>query len=118
MYKLPKDIKLDFFIGKTLFSIDISVHSLIFRFDDGLTVTVMSSIGYVDSTGKTNQSENFCEIIATLVKLLNQSVVSAEGDESGTLKLEFDNGGKLEIYDDSKQFESYVIKNGEQIIVV
>ena len=50
MYKLPKDIKLDFFIGKTLFSIDISVHSLIFRFDDGLTVTVMSSIGYVDST--------------------------------------------------------------------
>ena len=118
MHKLPKDMKLDFFVGKTLYNIDIALNELIFCFDDPLTVTVSSSIGYVDSACKIDQTENFCEIIATLVKLLSQSVVSVKGGETGTLKLEFDKGGSLQLYDDSEQYESYVIYNGEQIIVV
>lgn len=118
MYKLPNGINLDFFVKKTLLQICVGVHDLIFNFDDDLAVTVTSSIGYVDSDGKSYQSDNFCEIIATLVKLLNHSVVYAKGEVSGTLTLKFDNGMEIAIYDDSEQYESYVINKGDQIIVV
>ena len=49
---------------------------------------------------------------------LNQTVAEAEGSEDGTLRLAFDTGETLTIYDDSAEYESYTIRHGERVIVV
>jgi hypothetical protein len=118
MHGLPSNVNLDFFIKKTFLQMCIGANDLILNFDNDVSITVTSSIGCLDSTGKIHKGEDFLKIAPILGLLLNCTVVSVKGDKSGTLKLEFDNGGKLEIYDDSEQYESYIIKNGEQIIVV
>jgi hypothetical protein len=53
-----------------------------------------------------------------VVGFIHETVVSAKGDAKGTLTLEFSGGGRLSIFDDSKQFESYQIKNADVLIVV
>lgn len=118
MYKLPKNINLEFFLKKTLLQICIGAHDLIFNFDGDVRITITSSVGFSDSNTNVQKEDNFCKIASTVATLVNQTIVSVEGDESGTLKLNFDNGGRIIIYDDSEQFESYIIINGDQIIVV
>jgi hypothetical protein len=62
--------------------------------------------------------DDFRQAASDLVTLIDQRIVSAESDGAGTLTLEFDVGGRLSIYDDSRQYESYTIKNAGQLIVV
>ena len=118
MYGLPKDINLGFFSGKTLLQACFGFCDLILNFDGAVSVTVTSSIGTVDSSGRVQQHDDFRQVAAAVLVLLNQSVLSAEGNEAGTLTLQFDGGGMLAIYDDSRYYESYTIRNGEQMIVV
>ena len=118
MYGLPKDINLDFFLNKQLINISIGYHSLILNFDDYLSITVSSAIKCIDPNGLSLKGEDFRNMASTLAFQLTHTVVSVEGKEDGTLKLAFDNGRIIEIYDDSEMYESYVIKNDEQIIVV
>jgi Family of unknown function (DUF6188) len=117
MYGLPHDIDLAFFIQQTLLQVCIGACDLILNFE-GVSVTVTSSVGFADSTGAFRRYDDFPRAASDLVTLLNQSVTSAEGDNAGTLTLRFDGAATLSIYDDSKQYESYTVKNGAQIIVV
>ncbi len=118
MYGLPHNINLGFFDGKTLVQVCFGVHDLILNFDDDVSITVTSSLGYVDSSNNIHQHDDFRQIAVIVLALLNQSVLSAEGNDKGTLTLKFDGGGMLTIYDNSKKYESYTIKNGEQMIIV
>lgn len=118
MYGLPKDISVTFFHERTLLQLCIGVHDLILNFDNEIRITVTSAVALVDSTNTVQRSDDFRAVVTNLVRLLNQKVVSAQGDESGTLTLGFDNGQVLAIYDDSKEYESYTIKNGAQNIIV
>jgi hypothetical protein len=118
MYGLPRDTKLGFFNAKTLLQACFGVHELILNFEGDVSVTVTSSLGCVDSSGNVQQYDDFRQVAAAALALLNRAVLSADGDEAGTLTLRFDGGGILAIYDDSKEYESYTIKNGEQMIVV
>jgi hypothetical protein len=118
MYGLPHDINLAFFSGKTLLQVCIGAHDLILNFDDDVCVTVTSSVACMDSSNTMRRYDDFGAGASTLAALLNQTVVSAQGDEVGTLTLRFNNGGMLAVYDDSKEYESYTIKNGEHLIIV
>lgn len=118
MYGLPKDVDLGFFINKTLLQACFGVNDLIFHFDGDVSITITSTIGCMESDGNIRQYDDMTQAAPTVMTLLNQSVVSAEGDEAGTLTLRFDGDGIFMIYDESKKYESYVIKNGEQLIIV
>lgn len=118
MYGLQPNLDLSFFIGRELCSIHFAMHSLIFHFDDDVSVTVTSLVGCLTSNGDIQQYEDFRQAAPQVLMLLNQVVLSAEGDEAGTLTLKFDGGGALFIFDDSKEYESYTIMNRGQIIVV
>ena len=48
----------------------------------------------------------------------SSDVSKAKGRTDGTLRLSFSRGGVLEIYDDSKQYESYQIQHGKDLYVV
>jgi hypothetical protein len=118
MYGLPRSTSLDFFVGKTLLQACFGVHDLILNFDENISVTISSSVGCMGACISIRQSDNFSQVAPAVFAMLHKSVLSAEGDSSGTLTLRFDGGGVLFIYDDSMDYESYTIKNGEQLIVV
>lgn len=118
MYGLPSGANLDFFQKRTLLQICIGSNDLILNFDNGVSVTITSHVGWTDSYNKHNTYENSADAISVIVQLLGKSVTSATGDEEGTLSLIFDGGGCFFVYDDSKQYESYVIKNRDKLIVV
>ena len=117
MYGFPSDIDLSFFQEKTLSQVCIGITDLILNFDDHVAITITSRIGWSDSNDKHDTYENFGNS-AVVVNLLGKKVISARGDANGTLSLLFGNGISFYIYDDSEQYESYVIKNGDKLIVV
>jgi len=118
MYGLPRDVSLDFFPGKTLIQVCFGPHDLIFNFDGDVSVSVMSSVGYEGADGQRYHHDDYRQIAPIVLGLLNQSVTSATGDEAGTLTLKYSGGGTLHVYDDSSEYESYTIRNGEQMIIV
>jgi len=50
--------------------------------------------------------------------LLGKSILVARNGGGGTMALEFVNESTLYLYDDSADYESYMIKHGDQLIVV
>jgi uncharacterized protein DUF6188 len=119
MYGLPPDLDLEFFDGKTLLQVCVGAHDLILNFDDGLSVTVTSSVGCADSSGSIQRYGDFCQAAPAVLVLVNRVVLSARDEGAGTLALRFDGGGALYVYDDSQHYESYTINNsGAPVIVV
>jgi hypothetical protein len=118
MYGLPPDLDLSFFNGRTLEQVCIGANELILNFDEYLSVTVVSRIGCSMGNDSQRFYDDFREAAALVVKFIGDTIVASKGDSVGTLTLEFTGGGRLSLFDDSKQFESYVIKHGESVIVV
>ncbi len=118
MYGLPHDVNLDFFEGKVLLQACFGAHDLILNFDGDVSVTVTSSIGWASPDGAIQRHDDFRQVAPQVLGLLNQPVTSATAVDAGTLSLHFADGSRLYVYDDSKEYESYTIKNGDQMIVV
>jgi hypothetical protein len=62
-------------------------------------------------------AEQEAEHAAGTAGLLKASIVSAQGDAEGTLRLGFSNGDQLEIFDDER-YEAYSIHDGKTTIIV
>jgi len=118
MNGLPSGIDLSFFHKKTLLQVCIGANDLILNFDEFVKITITSHIGWTESWGTHDTYESFRNSASVIVNLLGKKITSVTGDDKGTLSLTFDGGGCLSVYDDSKQYESYVIKNGDKLIVV
>ena len=118
MYGLPSTLDLSFLCGKTLLQICVGGADLILNFDGDVSITVTSSVGWTNAQKAHDVYEDFSKAVSVVATLLNKPVVSSRGNPSGTLTLEFLGGVTLELYDDSKQYESYVIKHGSDVIVV
>jgi hypothetical protein len=118
MYGLPRDVSLGFFEGKTLLQACFGAHDLILNFDGDVSITVTSSIGWASPDGLIQQYDDFCHGAPPVLDLLNQPVTAAAAVDAGTLRLQFADGSRLYVYDDSKEYESYTITNGDQMIVV
>jgi hypothetical protein len=118
MYGLPKAIDLGFFLSRSIVQVCVGENDLVLHFDGSLRISVTSGVGCLAPDGEFRDFTDFREAAPSLFALLNKAVVSWEATEDGRLTLKFDGGGRLAIYDDSAQFESYVITNGSQVIVV
>jgi hypothetical protein len=118
MNRLPSDLDLSFFKDKPLFQVCIGANELILNFDDYVSITVTSRIGLTGILASHDTYEDFSKAAPAVVALLNDVVVAAEGDSAGTLTLTFRSGIKLEFYDTSDHYESYLVKNGDKVIVV
>jgi len=118
MYGLPRDLDLSFFLEKTLLQVCVGANELILNFHDRVSITVMSSIGLALSNGVHRKYESFPEAAGIVVGLLDQTIASATAGDDGTLSLQFHGGGQVDIYDDSKQYESYTITSGDRLFVI
>ena len=119
MNGLSADTDLSFLFGKVLGQVCIGYSEAILHFWDGVSITIMSDIGHVSSSGEaTAVYKTIRPAAPMLVGFLHCSVERASALPPGTLVLEFSNGDKLEIYDSSPQYESYLIKHGDNVIVI
>ena len=109
---------LSFFCGRTLIQVCIGANDCNFNFDDGLKISVTSAIGCMESNNVYRKYEDFRQAASHMVALLDRVVMSVRESPGGTLSIEFRGGGRLDLYDDSRQYESYVITYGDKLIVV
>jgi hypothetical protein len=119
MYKLPKSFDGAFFIGRTLELQSFSFNAVLFAFDMNVSITVYSSLQH--KFGQFDRSSTVQNVPLTesrLMQLVGHTLTSVEGDANGTLTVEFDNGHVVQVFDDSPDFESYIIFDGEAEIIV
>lgn len=117
MYKLPPDMSFSFLAERTLIQVCIGMHELILHFDNDISITVCSSIGLVGQSGQITEYVDFRQAAMPLCSLIGESITSAQNAGNGVLALQF-NRKSLNLYDDSDTYESYIIDNAGQCIVV
>ena len=118
MYGIPDVIDQSLLENKELIQACFGSHDLILHFEHDATVSITSSIG---KSGPNGSVENFPDLRRAalfVVGLLGRKVKSMQRVDSRTLLLQFDPELCLYIFDDSDQFESFIIKYGDQVIVV
>jgi Family of unknown function (DUF6188) len=113
MYGLPKDFTGDFFIGRTLEAVTFTVNTVHLRFDNEVSVTVLSSLQHVTSSEDELRDPQLVPLSnSRVMELLGQRVRDAVAVDFGTLRLIFENDQTLSIFDDSTYYESYSIQCG------
>ena len=127
MYGIKATTDLSFLKGKTLCQVCFGPYDLQLNFAEGITrISVQSTIGYGASDGtyakrvigKGPCMSEVLEDTGFLLRLLMKEIEEVHWTAEGTMTLTFAGGSQLQIYDDSQQFESYTIENGNQPIVV
>ena len=118
MHRLPPDIDLTFFKDKALLQVCICANEMILNFDSYVSVTVTSRIGITGRLETFDTYEDFTKAAPAVLALLNDVVTAVEGDTDGTLALTFRSGTKLEFFDTTDHYESYLVKHGDKVIVV
>jgi Family of unknown function (DUF6188) len=118
MYGLPRDVDLRFFFDKTLIQVCVGANDLVLNFDGRVSITVTSAVGCAGPDGAHVTYKDFSHAGPLLFTFLSHTVAAANGTVDGTLTLRFRNGRHLELYDDSKEYESYTIRYGDHVIVV
>ena len=118
MYGLPKDLDLSFLKDAILLQVCIGENEVILNFDKGISITIESRFCFRSTSGNESIFEDAPSSAAFLVELLSDSITDVLGHLDGTLRLSFDTGETLSIYDDNAEYESYLIKHGEIVIVV
>lgn len=118
MYGLPRALDLSFFKGARLLQACIGANELILNFDQEISITIESTFRILSKNGKDRVFSRPPLAAEPLVELLDSVVTSSSGETEGTLTLSFSNGTVLEVFDSSKQFESYQIRHGEHQYVV
>src|SRR5229473_4212696 len=112
MYGLPSNIDLTFLHGRELLQVCIGMHQVILNFYGQLSISIESEYAHRSRSGEVTRYED-CRLSASmLTSFVGLKISRATGTIDGTLTLCFSNEDVLEIYDDSKQHESYQIRNG------
>lgn len=118
MYGLPEDIDLTFLHGKELLQVCIGLNEVILNFHGQVSITVESEFTHMARTGEVTRFQDCRSSALALASFLGISLSTVKGAADGTLTLCFSNEEILEVYDDSKEFESYQIRIGSRLIVV
>ena len=109
MYGLPSNANLSFFEGKTLLQACFGENDLILRFTGGISVAIYSCIGVGLAETQIQRVTAFEEAAVRILGLLNREVAGVSWTTEGTVSLSFEAGQIVELYDDSREFESYSI---------
>ncbi len=119
MFGLPPDLDLGFFTGRMLLQVCIGANEAILNFDGDISITITSPIACRSGARAADQRfDNYGDAAVALVGFIEKTVVSAKGEEDGTLVLTFQDDSRITLYDDSEHYESYTIKYDTNIIVV
>lgn len=123
MYGVPSDLDLTGFHGATLIQIALAEHTIQFIFQPPLprplhTIMVEGSweVRDADAAVLDRVQEHTSREVFRIHKLLSRDVVSSSVEAPRSFTLRFDSGYELEIFDDSKQYESFSIQPGDVFV--
>jgi hypothetical protein len=117
VYGLPKQTALSFLIGKQVFHVCFGEYCTSIGFDT-VGITFEGKYTHTITDGREDVQERGSYPNVDLIRLLGKTVVAATVIEDGTVEVSFSHGDRLRLFDDSPQYESYKISNGDQLIVV
>jgi hypothetical protein len=120
MYGLRKDLDLSFLNSREVIQVAIGVYEVRFGFDEDVSITAYGEFRFFDGQQEWTwkPEPGGAQTAARTVSLLGATIESFEGQENGTLSLEFSNGQRLIIPDSSREYESYDITGPGSNIVV
>lgn len=118
MYGLSDMTDLSFFHGKALVQVCLGCNESILWFDDNLSVVITTEVGHKSADVLMAIYYTAIPSASLLASLLHFTVTKASVKAPSTRILAFSNGETLEIDDSNPQFESYIIRNGDSIIIV
>jgi hypothetical protein len=118
MYGLSQDINLDFLKNILLTEVVIGSNELVLRFENSISIYITSRCKLTAINAGDVEIDKYAESATELCQLLNLRIEKVAWEEDGTLALTFDKAAVLVVYDDSSEYESYIIKNKNTEIVV
>ena len=120
MYGVPANLDLTGFHGATLIQIGVAEHTLQFVFQPPLPnplhcIMVEGTWEIRDADGAIldRVQDHASRDVYRVHKLLSRDVVSSVVDAPRSFTLSFDSGHHLQVFDDSKQYESFSIQPGD-----
>jgi hypothetical protein len=117
VYGIPASLDLSFLTNKELIQVAVGQFQVQFHFMENIAINVENMFVYHSADGMTIWRPNELAAAAAPLKLVGRSVAKVWTDPK-TLWLEFDNGDKLSIVDDSHEHESFTVTRPGQTIVV
>ena len=118
MYRLKSTADISFLLGVCFEQLCVSSGALTINGDNRISIKIFGGFA-VSTSGKAYIRYNGAiDDAVALLPLIGSSVVAAEATIEGGLQIKFSSGAVLVIFDDSDQFESFTIEQGEKIIVV
>jgi hypothetical protein len=120
VHGVPATLDLTGFHGATLIQIGVAEHTLHFVFQPPLPkplhyIMVEGSWEVRDSDGAIldQVQEHASRHVYRIHKLLGHDVVGSVVNAPGSFTLRFDSGHQLQVFDDSRQYESFSIQPGD-----
>ncbi len=118
MYGLPSSFNTSLLVGKELSEVSFSANTVSLSFGDYALITVMGSFVHRCKDSTYVNKETIPLSSSALMSLVGKTVRLAEARQDGTLSLHFENSDVLVLLDDSKQYESYIIRIGNEETIV
>ena len=118
MHGLPADADLSFLAGKRLSQIAVGANCVILYFDHGDPWIRVEGRSVTEVGGVRESSDDSYVIAPAMFPLIGRKVLDVTWEESGTIRLMFDDSGVVIIEDDSPHYESYQIVLGDLEITV
>lgn len=119
MYGLASEFDASRLVGCTLENVSFSVNTVHLSFAKDVAITIEACFMH-SIPGEVGGSKPMRVPLreSRLMQLAGESIDSAQATLDGTLSLTFSNGHRLELYDDTPQYEAYRLRLGQDEIVV
>ena len=118
MYGLPIDFDGSFFIGRILEQVCFAAYTMYLNFDGEIIISIEGSFSYIKNRQQNIEVVKVPVSKSDVLELIGRTVKEVVGKRDGTLTLKFDNKHEFICYDNSLNYESYHIQNGNKRIVV
>jgi hypothetical protein len=118
MYGLKQEIDLSFLRDKELIQVCVGVYQLQFAFTESVNVSVEGRCEIQCDGGRALWEPKSLTGASAALRLLGAVVKEVHGSPDGTLTLDLIPDGRLIVFDNSREYESYTItRPGETIVV-
>lgn len=118
MYPLTTHTDLSFLPGAKLLQCCVGENELILNFDNDIRITILSDFAVQVAGAPLMRYTRPTAGAPAVFPLLGDTVTGATATNAGGLLLRFASGTHVELFDTSKEFESFWIRNRRTEIIV
>lgn len=118
MYGIAPGTDFSFLIGVSLLQVCSGENEVILNFDEDLSIMIASNVSIRAPSNPLVVYDDARSLGAQLMAFVSETIADAVGSDDGALCLTWSNGVQMSLLDTWKEFESYVIRHGDQTFVV